>query len=244
MLSKHARAEWLAAIVIGVLLTVAAVLVGLWWLAVPLWLVVIAVCAFFRDPDRSVPPARGAVVAPADGRVSSIHEVDHFEPFDGPATCVRIFMSLLDVHVTRNPCHGEVASVAEAPGKRINALKPESVEDNASVTLTLVHPMRRTPVAAVRLIAGMIARTIVVHVDEGAILQRGQRTGIIKLGSSAEVYLPAELRPLVTVEQGQRVTAGETVIAKVQTKARAADDADDHDEGEATTETPPHTEDA
>ena len=223
MLSGYGKNEWLTIILIGLLLVIAAATLQWWWLVVLLVIAIVALLSFFRDPERRVPTQRGAVVAPADGLVSSIHELDHFEPFGGPAVCVRIFLSVLDVHVNRSPCHGSVESITYKAGDHRNALNPESAEDNESNLIVLVHPIRRYPVAAVRQVAGMIARTIVCAVREEQVLQRGQRLGMIKLGSTTELYLPKELKPRLNVQQGQKVKGGLTVLAYVSTKDSDAD---------------------
>ncbi|MEX0744141.1 MAG: phosphatidylserine decarboxylase [Phycisphaeraceae bacterium] len=222
MLSGFARNEWLTIIAVGMMLAIATLVMGLWWLAVLVLLAAAALVAFFRDPHRRVPTQRGAVVAPADGRVSSVHRVERFEPFDGPAMCIRIFLSVLDVHVNRSPCHGEVLSIAHKPGQHLNALNPESAEVNESNLVVLVHPIRRQPIAAVRQVAGLLARTIVCRAREGQVLQRGERIGIIKLGSTTELYLPEALAPELSVEQGQYVYGGLTVVAVMTPRESAA----------------------
>ena len=218
MLSPYAKNEWITIIAIGLLLAVTSVFVGLWWLVFLILPVVAALLAFFRDPNRKTPSQRGAMIAPADGRVSSIHEVEHFEPFNGPATCIRIFLSVLDVHINRSPCHGQVTSITHKPGDHKNALNPTSAETNESNLIVLVHPIRRHPLAAVRQVAGLLARTIACGVHEGDVVQRGQRIGMIKLGSTTELYLPSDLQPKVAVQQGQKVYAGITVLATVTSK--------------------------
>ncbi|MEM8781973.1 MAG: phosphatidylserine decarboxylase [Planctomycetota bacterium] len=223
MLSGYARAEWSIILLVGGLTTVSAALLGWWWVAPLPVIVAVATVLFFRDPVRKPPSQRGAVVAVCDGRVSSIHKVEHFPPFDGPATCVRVFMSVFDVHLNRAPCHGKVAAITEQPGRFGNTLNPQSIEDNQSVTTLLVHPSKGHPVAAVRQVAGMLARTIHNALYDGQIVQRGQRMGIIKLGSTTELYLPETLEPAVRVTQGQKVLAGQTVLASVNpTDAGAA----------------------
>lgn len=215
MLSPYAKNEWLTIIAVGFCVGLSAVLLGYWPLAVVVGLVTIAVLTFFRDPERPVPPARGAVVAPADGKVSSVHDVEHFPPFDGPAVCVRIFMSVFDVHVNRCPCHGKIASITHKPGAHRNTLNPESAEDNESMTTLWVHPVKGHPIAAVRQIAGLLARTIHNGLRQDQVVQRGQRMGIIKLGSTSELYLPKTLQPDIKILQGQKVLAGITILATV-----------------------------
>lgn len=212
MLSKDAKNEWMTILGAGLMLTVALAFVH-WSLSVIVFLITVALVLFFRDPDRSVPPQRNVMVAPADGKVSSVHHLDQFAPLDGPATCIRIFLSVLDVHINRNPCHALVQSVELTPGLRLNALNPQSAEDNEANLIVLVHPMRKTPVAAVRQVAGLLARTIHCSVEPGQVLQRGQRIGLIKLGSTTELYIPDALMPEVKVKEGDKVQGAITVLA-------------------------------
>jgi phosphatidylserine decarboxylase len=215
MLSPYGKSEWLTITVVGVLLAAACLLMGWWIVTILIVVATLAVLSFFRDPERRVPSQRNVFVAPADGKVSSIHVVEQFEPLGGPATCVRIFLSVLDVHVNRSPCHGQVSRIVYKPGEHLNALNPDSAEVNESNLIVLLHPIRRYPVAAIRQVAGLLARTIACAVREGDILQRGQRIGMIKLGSTTEVYIPHELSPRVVVEVGQKVKGGLTVVAHV-----------------------------
>eukprot|EP00752_Nemacystus_decipiens_P015987 g14292.t1 len=222
MLSKHAKQECITIAAVGFMLGVAVVLIGLWWLLVLILPATFALLAFFRDPERRTPTQRGVMVAPSDGRISSIHDIEHFGPLDGPATCVRIFMSVLDVHINYSPYHTAVESIAHTPGEHLNTLKPESAEDNENNLLVLVHPNRQYKMAAVRQVAGMLARTIVCHVHEEQVIQRGQRIGLIKLGSTTELYIRKDLSPRLQVKEGQRVTGGVTVVAQITPKEGAA----------------------
>lgn len=222
MLSKHAKLECTTIAAVGFMLSVAVVLIGLWWLTLLTVPATLALLAFFRDPERRTPTQRGVMVAPADGRISSIHELDHYEPLGGPVLCVRIFLSVLDVHINYSPYHTAVESITHTPGEHLNALKPESAEDNESNLLVLVHPNRLYKMAAVRQVAGLLARTIVCHVHEGQVIQRGQRIGLIKLGSTTELYILKDLSPRLQVKEGQRVTGGVTVLAQITPKEGAA----------------------
>lgn len=222
MLSGFAKAEWIVLLACGVAVALAMLLFGWFWLAVLVLLATAAALLFFRDPTRRPPSAKGAVVAACDGTVSSIHEVDHHELLRGPAVCVRVFMSVLDVHINRTPCHGAVASVVHTPGNHGNTLNPASMQDNESITTLLVHPTRGHPVAVVRQIAGLLARTIHNALSEGQVVQRGQKMGIIKLGSTTELYLPRSEDSEVTirVREGEKVKAGVTILASVEAVAR------------------------
>lgn len=216
MLTRYGRREWSTILVLGIILLGAAIYFQWWIAAVIIVLAVLAMLSFFRDPERTTPVLKGIMVSPCDGRVSSIHEIESYEPFGGePATCVRVFLSVADVHVNRSPCHGEVQSITHKPGQYLNALNPKSAEVNESNLVVLIHPIRRHPIAAVRQISGLIARRIVCAVRIGQTLQRGQRFGMIKFGSTTELYIPKAFKPEVTVRQGQYVYGGKTVLAKV-----------------------------
>jgi len=216
MLSRHARTEWLTILGIGAALLVALIVVGLWYLGILAALLALAVALFFRDPYRRTPTQRGLIVSPCDGRISSIHHLDHDPSLDGPAICVRIFISLLNVHITRSPCHGQVVTLTHKPGDHRSALNPDSLEGNESLHALMHHPTTGRPVIAMRWVAGMLARTIHCSCDEGDILQRGERTGLIKLGSTMELILPKEDEPRIEVVKGEKVVGGQTIIARVE----------------------------
>ncbi len=237
--SPYARAEWLTILVVGVLLTASAAMVGLWWLGLFLLPLALLGVYTFRDPDRNAPTQRNVAVSPADGKVVSVHDVDAFAPFDDqPATCVRVYLSLLDVHVQRNPCHGKVAAVKRRRGKFHKAMNPASLVENEAATTLLVHPIKGHPVAAVRQIAGMVARTVVTTADKGDVLQRGQRLGLIKLGSMVELYLPAESVARVAIAPGQPVVAGETIVAELLSPTKVDEDASVEKHADTQAETP------
>lgn len=215
MLCGYAKREWSIVLAIGLMFTVTFTYVGLWPIGLIAAIATVAVLTFFRDPYRRPPTQRGVIVAPADGKITSIHRVERYEPFDGPAVCVRIFLSVLDVHINRSPCHGIVDSITPKEGQYLNALNPDSAEVNNSLTMVLLHPIRNHPVAAVRQVSGLLARTIVCDAKIGDVLQRGQKYGMIKLGSTTELYIPASAQPRIAVQDGQMVQGGLTVVANV-----------------------------
>lgn len=215
MLCAGARREWLALLVSAALIAIGVSVMGWWWASIVVVVLGLMLLLAFRDPDRSSPSQRGVVVSAADGTVSSVHTLERLDPLPGEVVCVRTFLSLLNVHVVRMPCYGRIDSIEVQDGRHLSALNPKSVEENASVTLRLSHPTRREPVAVVRLIAGQFARTIRLFVEEGDTLQRGQRLGIILLGSTAEVYVSQAEMGTCRVAEGQKVRAGETVILEV-----------------------------
>jgi phosphatidylserine decarboxylase len=169
---------------------------------------------FFRDPER-VPPGRaGALVAPADGRVTSVAPaVPPAELGLGPTPRWRVstFLSVLNVHVNRVPADGIITRIAYRHGSFVNASTDKASEENERNAIALRLSDGRE--IAVVQIAGLIARRIVCDLREGDSVQAGQRLGIIRFGSRADLYLPEGVRPLVAV--GQTMIGGETVIAEL-----------------------------
>jgi len=166
-------------------------------LAVGCLLLSAGVVWFHRDPRRSPPPS--GVVAPADGRVSIVRT-------EGDRVRVAIFMNVTDVHVNRAPMAGTVTSVEHTPGKHLPAFTKAS-DRNERVRIECED-------YEVTLIAGAVARRIHPYVEGGDDLDRGEKIGHISFGSRADVLLPHRFdTDDVRVETGQRVRAGETVIA-------------------------------
>lgn len=212
MLSRYARTECLVVSVATVALCASCLLFGVWFL-LPLPLIFGAcILLFYRDPVRFSPKDRNVAVSPADGKISSIHEVGYFEPFDGPAVCVRVFLSVFDVHVNYCPCHALVQRITHKPGEHISVLNPRSAEVNEAITIVFFHPTHKSPLIAVRQIAGLFARTVYCALQEGQVVQRGAKLGIMKLGSTAELYLPVTMDQ-VLVKTGQRVVGAVTPLA-------------------------------
>ncbi len=167
---------------------------------------------FFRDPPRVTPTRAGLVISPADGVVSLIGPAAppaELEMGADPLTRVSVFMNVFDCHVNRAPVPGEVVRVAYRPGRFLNASLDKASEDNERNGIVLrMEDDRRIGVVQ---IAGLVARRIVCEVSEGTRLDAGARFGMIRFGSRLDVYLPDGVAPLVAV--GQRMTAGETVLA-------------------------------
>jgi phosphatidylserine decarboxylase len=158
---------------------------------------------FFRDPARTAPIDDRAVVAAADGRILLVAALP-----DG-RTQIDTFLSVWDVHVNRAPLGGRVISSDYKPGKFFAAMKPEAGEQNERQDIAL-----DTPFGTIRFaqIAGTLARRVVCRVGPGDELKTGDRIGLIRFGSRMEVIVPPGIAPTVTV--GQRVRAGETIIAR------------------------------
>lgn len=193
----------------------AVVTLILFWIAAPLgWLGVIltAWCIyFFRDPWRVSPSRGGLVLSPADGLIIAVDEAPP-PPELGlgaePMRRIGIFMSVFDVHVNRAPLAGQVVKLAYTEGKFLNASLDKASLDNERMAIRLSTADGDIGVTQ---IAGLIARRIVCSLREGQEIIAGQRIGLIRFGSRAEVYLPRHWAVLAVT--GQRAIGGETVLA-------------------------------
>jgi phosphatidylserine decarboxylase len=172
----------------------------LWCSLVPLLLLAFTVW-FFRDPDRRIPADPGAVLAPADGRV-----------IRADSSHLSVFMNLFDVHVCRAPVGGIVASVSHRPGRFLAAFRDGASEHNERTEILLEVDGGAGRVWLV-LVAGLIARRIVCRVAAGQHVGAGERVGLIRFGSRVDLELPAGAS--VAVGVGDRVVAGETVVASL-----------------------------
>ena len=208
-------------------LSLGAVWVDGWLWRGPLLLVAVGGLAFtlyfFRDPERT-PPADArddGLLAPADGRVVEITEETDTLYLEGPARRVSIFLSPLDVHVNRIPARGVIEYERYRPGDYLVAWHPKASEKNERSELGLRHPSGTK--VLFKQIAGAVARRIVYHVGEGDSVAAGQRFGIVKFGSRMDVLVPPHVD--LTLEEGQHVRAGETVIGWLPGAAPEEDDA-------------------
>ena len=196
----------------------AAALVG--WLAGPLWALPACLLAlfflwFFRDPERVIPDYAGAVVSPADGKVTDVSSV----LMNGvPRTRISIFLSVFDVHVNRSPLAGVIREVRYQKGKFLNAMNPASAEHNEQNAVT-VEGDGQTVVF--KQIAGLLARRIVFNKKVGDRVGRGERVGLIKFGSRVDVLLDPSAA--LQIKVGDRVKGGSSVLARLERVTRAAD---------------------
>ena len=183
------------------------------WLAIIPGALLALLLYFFRDPRRQVPEAPDVIVAPADGTVVDVTPLAHYDFLDGPAVRVGIFLSIFNVHINRAPLAGRVAALDYKPGEFLNALRPESAERNESMWIGFEEtsgPRRRF---AVRQISGLLARRIVCPLRVEQTVARGEKFGMIKLGSRTELILPAAGVEIL-VRIGDKVHAGSDVVAR------------------------------
>ena len=196
----------IAAVITFILLLISNAL-GLISFVITIW-----VYYFFRDPERFPINDENYLVSPADGLVIKVEEVN------GPSelslenkkfTKVSVFMNVFDCHVNRIPCSGEIEEILYKPGKFLNASLDKASEDNER-NYYKIKNSNGDQVVVVQ-IAGLIARRIVTETNKGEKLNQGDRIGMIRFGSRADIYFE-NYKPLVKVNQ--RAVAGETLIAK------------------------------
>jgi phosphatidylserine decarboxylase len=218
MLNRHGADQWIPATIVAVPVMCACAWLALggepgWW--IPFGVVLAAwlgFLSFFRDPARSIPSASDrTMLSPADGTVSAILHQAHHEAVDGPVMVIRIFLSVLDVHVNRVPWSGQVRSRAHRPGRYLDVRIDESAKVNESLLLRIAAPEGFD--YGVRLVSGAVARRIVCTARPQDSLRRGERMGMIKFGSTTELVLPAEgFECLVKI--GDRVCGGVSALAR------------------------------
>jgi phosphatidylserine decarboxylase len=194
----------------------AALAVWLHWLfwlpfaaAALVWLEILY---FFRDPDRAIPADADAMVSPADGTVTNVEEVE--EPEFGRALRISIFLSIFNVHVNRLPRSGRVTNVRYFPGAFLDARNPQSAIRNEQLWIDMEEEGANRPIR-VKQISGAIARRIVCWLKVGDTVQKGERLGMIKLGSRTDVLIPAGQAREVCVKVGDKVRGGATILMRV-----------------------------
>lgn len=167
---------------------------------------------FFRDPVRIAPADPAAIVAGAEGKVMGVMEVDDPIYLKGRAIRISIFLSLIDVHVNRAPISGRVESAAYFPGARHFTFQEKSSDLNQHSAILI----RGDDVdCLVKQIVGPVARRVVYWLEAGQTLQKGDRIGMMKFGSRLDMYLPVD-KVEVVVSKGDKVRAGETVVARLR----------------------------
>ena len=172
-----------------------------------LWLI-----SFFRNPPRSIPENGNVIVAPADGTVADITPMPNYDFLGVPAVRIGIFLSIFNVHINRAPISGRVLGLHYQPGKFLNAMSPKSADENEYMWIGMERVGGTPTRFAVRQISGLLARKIVCTLQVGQTVSRGEKFGMIKLGSRTELILPADAAE-VTVKVGDKLRAGSDVVA-------------------------------
>lgn len=174
------------------------------WLPVAIWCI-----AFFRDPVREGERGPNVVIAPADGKVVSIVDVDEPTFLGGRATRIAIFMNVFDVHVNRYPMDGTVSYRHYNAGRFGHAAEDKASELNEQSSVGLTTAKGKV---LVRQIAGLVARRIITDHAPSTVVKQGERMGLIRFGSRVDVFLPPGTT--VAVRVGERTQAGKSVIAR------------------------------
>ena len=177
-------------------------------------LITIWVYYFFRDPERIIIEDDSYLVSPADGRISTIGEVNgpiELGLNDKKFTRVSIFMNVFDCHVNRSPSNGEIEDIFYKPGKFLNASLDKASEENERNYFKIKDKKTGEQIVVVQ-IAGLIARRIVTTVEKTQGVNQGQRLGMIRFGSRVDIYYSNRK---TMVKLGQNVIAGESLIARI-----------------------------
>ncbi|GHV85807.1 hypothetical protein AGMMS50230_14150 [Spirochaetia bacterium] len=177
-----------------------------------LFLVLLWMLSFFRNPPRKIVMDESALLSPADGKVTDITEVKDDEL--GPLLRIGIFLSIFNVHLNRAPCSVKVERITYKKGLFKDARSPDSTRVNESNTLFMTRLAEPKIPLLVRQVSGAIARHIVCKVKEQGELKQGELFGMIKFGSRTELYIPAHSSYEAAVKPGDIVRAGLTVLAR------------------------------
>jgi phosphatidylserine decarboxylase len=186
---------------------------GFWVPFAALTLVWLELVYFFRDPERHGPTDADALVSPADGTVTNVEEVDEPDFPGGRALRVSIFLSIFNVHVNRTPRAFVVTDVRYFPGAFLDARNPDSAVRNEQLWVDAVDADTGRPLR-VKQISGAIARRIVCWLKPGDRLARGERFGMIKLGSRTDLLVPAGAARMICVRPGDKVRGGLTILLR------------------------------
>ncbi len=187
--------------------------IGIYWLQKSLMIILlvffILVLQFFRDPKRNTILDDDHIIAPADGKVVVIEEVEEKEYFQGKRRQISIFMSPLNVHITRYPISGKVTYSKYHPGKYLVAWHPKSSEENERTTIVINNNSLGD--ILYRQIAGAVARRIVNYAKIDRQVIQGEDAGFIKFGSRIDIFVPLDMK--INVSLDQKTRGGETIIA-------------------------------
>lgn len=180
-----------------------------------LLLLAVFVFSFFRDPERRIPADPGSIVSPADGRVVVVTD----ESYQGrPGKRISIFLAVWNVHVNRSPATGTIASLEYKPGKFFAAMRERASLENEQNVFTLATESGEI---LFKQIAGLIARRVVSWKKAGDRVTRGERIGLVRFGSRADVWVPEDAE--ILVKPGENVKGGSSVLANWPRAARLLD---------------------
>lgn len=218
MFTKYGTDNIIIMLAISFILIILSFIVSKAWISIPLLIAGIILAAFtfwfFRDPDRTIPTEaildNSIIIAPADGKIIDITETEETKYLHSKVRQISIFLSPLDVHVNRSPVTGKVEYYQYYPGQYLVAYHPKSSELNEHSLLGVKNEYGKV---MFKQIVGIIARRLVCELKVGDSVHCGQRFGMMKFGSRMDILLPADAS--ILIKTGDRVTAGETIIARM-----------------------------
>ncbi|MDR0725264.1 MAG: phosphatidylserine decarboxylase family protein [Prevotellaceae bacterium] len=202
-------------VIFGIFLTCAWSFAHVWlWVCAAIsFILFVFMFRFFRIPNRSFSPVKGALLSPCDGKIVIIKEVEETEYFKDRRLQVSVFMSINNVHINWVPVNGKVKYFRHHQGKYLVAWHPKSSEKNERTTFVVDVDNKGATEILFRQIAGYVARRIVTYVKEGELVMQNQQLGFIKFGSRMDLFLPPGTE--ICVKEGDCVKGTETVIAKL-----------------------------
>lgn len=231
-LTKYGIREWLGSGIIAFILILILLLLyakfGINFLGYVASLVFIcwcAIAAFFRDPERNIPSKDNVLVSPADGIVQDLKvlKVPEYREILGDTEVLRIgiFLSVFNVHLNRAPCDMNVSRIIYKKGKFYDARDGRAIKENESNTLLCKGNVSgfEFPLG-VKQISGAIAKRIVCLAKVNDNFKKGDKFGMIKFGSRTEIYLPYNENIIINLNVGDKVKAGESIIAEIRNKAK------------------------
>ena len=165
------------------------------------------VLSFFRDPERTVPEGRNVVVSPADGKVVVIKDIYEPDYLQEEVTQISIFLSVFNVHVNRAPIGGVIETVKYNPGRFHIASVDKASLDNEQIGMVIRDGNRKI---FVKQIAGFIARRVVCYAKPGDVIKKGERYGLIRFGSRADIFLPKDAE--IKVQLGDKLKGARDII--------------------------------
>ncbi len=221
MLTKYGTDNIIVMLIGGILFIIVGYFVSKQYISIPLYIVgfilILFTLWFFRDPDRQVPDEaksdESILISPADGKVVQIIDVEESLYLRSNAKQISIFLSPIDVHVNRSPASGVVEFYTYNPGDYLVAYHPKSSELNEQSKIGLKTKYGKI---LFKQIVGILARRLVCELKVGDSINTGDKFGMMKFGSRMDVIIPTDTE--ILVKKGDRVVAGETIIAKLNKK--------------------------
>ena len=170
-----------------------------------LFLLLVFLLVFFRDPNRKCPSDENIIIAPADGKIIKIEDVD--DPNIGSAVLVSIFLSVFNVHINRMPINGQFSNVKHHHGKFLAAFNHKASDENERTEILITSKIGNIKLKQV---AGLVARRILCYAKPRETMELGDRLGFIRFGSRTDLIVPKHVT--LKVELGQNVTGNRTII--------------------------------